>query len=102
MAMEVPAVAFAIPPVVELDNGSGALITVPPLDTQSFARAIEELAASPEMRQTIGAQGKTKVLKNFMVRKSMAQAVDHLSTVVNERLSAVRIARPSAEALLNP
>jgi hypothetical protein len=32
----------------------------------------------------------------------MAQAVDLLSEVVNERLSAVRIARPSAEALLNP
>jgi glycosyltransferase involved in cell wall biosynthesis len=102
MAMGVPAVAFAIPPVVELDNRSGALMTVPPFDTQSLARAIEELAASPETRQAVGARGKAKVLKNFMVRKSMAQAVDLLSEVVNERLSAVRIARPSAEALPNP
>jgi teichuronic acid biosynthesis glycosyltransferase TuaC len=102
MVMGVPAVAFAIPPVVELNNRSGALITVPPLDTASFAGAILQLAASPETRQAVGARGKAKVLKNFMVRKSMAQAVDLLSEVVNERLSAVRIARPSAEALLNP
>jgi teichuronic acid biosynthesis glycosyltransferase TuaC len=102
MAMGVPAVAFAIPPVVELDNHSGALITVPPLDAQSFARAIEELAVSPETRQAIGTKGKTKVLNNFMVRKSMAEAVDRLSALVNERVSAGRVARLSAEALPNP
>jgi teichuronic acid biosynthesis glycosyltransferase TuaC len=102
MAMGVPAVAFAIPPVVELDNHSGALLTVPPLDTQSFARAIVQLAASPETRQAVGAQGKAKVLNNFLVRKSMARAVDYLSEVVNERLFSVRAARPSAGALLNP
>jgi glycosyltransferase involved in cell wall biosynthesis len=101
MAMGVPSVAFAIPPVVELDNGSGALMTVPPLDAQLFARAIEELAASPETRQAIGAKGKTKVLKKFSVRKSMAEAVDRLSALVNERVSADRVARLSAEALPN-
>jgi teichuronic acid biosynthesis glycosyltransferase TuaC len=102
MAIGVPAVAFAIPPVVELDNRSDALITVPPLDAQSFAQAIVQLAASPETRQAVGARGRAKVLKNFMVRKSMAQAVDHLSSLVNERMAGVRIAPLSIEPAANP
>jgi teichuronic acid biosynthesis glycosyltransferase TuaC len=103
MAMGVPAVAFAIPPVVELDNGSGALVAVPPLDVRSFADAVLRLAASPEERHAIGARGKTKVLENFMVRTSMAKAVDHLSRLVKEPAAGAAAASLSAvDPSLNP
>jgi glycosyltransferase involved in cell wall biosynthesis len=101
MAMGVPAVAFAIPAVVELDNGSGALIAVPPRDARSFAQAIVQLAASPEGRYALGARGRVKVLENFMVRRSMAKAIEHLSGLVKERVAGVFASPLSVEPAAN-
>jgi teichuronic acid biosynthesis glycosyltransferase TuaC len=101
MAMGVPALAFAIPPVVELDDGSGALVAVRPLDTQSFARALVRLAASPTERHAVGAKGKAKVLENFMVRTSMAKVLDHLSRLVKERVAGAVTAPLSVEPAAN-
>jgi glycosyltransferase involved in cell wall biosynthesis len=85
MAMEVPAISFAIPPALEINNGSKALVTVPPTDSGLFAEAILHLAACPEERRSIAAEGKAMVLNSFMVRKSAARAVEHLSQLIKSR-----------------
>ena len=54
MVMGVPAIAFDIRPVLELEAGTGALVHVPQLDTTLFAEAIIRLAASPKERERIG------------------------------------------------
>jgi teichuronic acid biosynthesis glycosyltransferase TuaC len=101
MAMGVPAVTFAIPPVLELDGGSGALIAVPPLSADSFAHAILQLAASPESRRAIGGRGKAKVLQNFMVRASMSTALGYLSRTVKQCVSGAMASPVTAGAESN-
>jgi glycosyltransferase involved in cell wall biosynthesis len=79
MAMGVPAIAFGIPPVLELEAGMGALFSVPPFHPGPFAEAILRLAASRAERDRIGKMGRTRVMDRYMVRKNMAAALDHLS-----------------------
>jgi glycosyltransferase involved in cell wall biosynthesis len=79
MAVGVPAIAFAIPPVLEIDNGMGALIAVPPLDTALLAKAILHLSASPSERIRIGEIGRRTVLNRFMIKKNMATALRRLA-----------------------
>src|SRR5262249_12548810 len=74
MAMGIPAIAFAIPAVRELEAGTGGLALVPPLDCQAFANAILRLAASSDERIAIAQIGRTHVMQRFMVRKNMAEA----------------------------
>jgi teichuronic acid biosynthesis glycosyltransferase TuaC len=78
MAAGVPSVAYAIPPVLELDNRQGALKTVPPRDVSELARALVELARSAEQRRFIGAKGKERVLSHYQAKASMAEAVRRL------------------------
>ena len=85
MAMGVPAIAFAIPPVLEIDAGAGALVTVTPFDSELFGQAILRLAASPEERARIGAKGRALVMDRFMVKKNMATALERLAQVVKKQ-----------------
>ncbi len=82
MAMGVPAVAFAIPAVAEIEAGTGALLKVPPFDSTLFAQAILRLTASPGERLRIGERGRVQVMDRFMMRKNMAVAFRHLVRVV--------------------
>jgi len=84
MVMGVPAIAFGIPPILELDAGTGALITVKPFDAPAFARAIVELAASSDVRMDLGKRGRANVLDRFMVRKNMAHALDQVAVLVEK------------------
>ncbi|MGH7828204.1 MAG: glycosyltransferase [Candidatus Binatia bacterium] len=84
MAVGVPAVASAIPPILEIDGGTGALKVVPRLNIQSLAEAIGELATSPEKRRAIGEKGKKRVLSHYLAQDKMAEAVQKLSAVVDE------------------
>jgi len=84
MAMGVPAVAFAIPPVHEIDEDSGALVAVPPLDFASFAAALLRLAGSADERFRLAQKGKAQVMERFMVRKNMAKAVQYIACVVKQ------------------
>jgi glycosyltransferase involved in cell wall biosynthesis len=86
MAMGIPAVAFAIPPVLEIDAGSGGLIAVPPFDPVLLSEAILFLASSPDNRVRIGERGREQVLDRFMVRKNMASALDRITKRVQKRL----------------
>ena len=82
MAVGVPAVAFAIPAVLEIENGSEGLIAVPPFDVTLFSKAILNLASSPDDRIRIGRLGRAQVMDRFMVQKNMAQAFERLSQLV--------------------
>jgi glycosyltransferase involved in cell wall biosynthesis len=85
MVMGVPSIAFGIPPVLEIEAGTGGLVTVPALDSRLFADAILRLSESPDVRARIGERGKNRVMESFMVRKNMARAVDRVSEIVQKR-----------------
>jgi glycosyltransferase involved in cell wall biosynthesis len=79
MVMGLPAVAFAIPPVLEIEAGTGGLILVPPLDSHQLAEAILGLATRPDERCRLGERGKQRVLERFMGRTNMAEAIRRLA-----------------------
>ena len=89
MIMAVPSIAFAIPPVLAIDAGSGSLVTVPPLDASLFAEAILRLASSPDERIRIGKQGTLRVVERFIVHKNMAEAAEHIGQMVKRHASAI-------------
>ena len=88
MAMGVPSIAFAIPAILELESGTGAVALVPPLNAALFGQAILRLAASQDERARIGKIGKEQVMERFMVRKNMGKACAHLARIVGERRQA--------------
>ncbi len=81
MAMGVPAIAFGIPPVLEIEAGTGGLVLVPPFDCSQFAEAILRLAASPDGRARIGEKGRARIMDHYMVKKNMAAALKRLAQV---------------------
>jgi len=83
MAMGVPAIAFGIPPVLEIESGRGGLLTVPPFNATLFSEAIIRLAKSPQERTSIGERGKAKVMDRFMMQKNMPIAVQNLAKMVS-------------------
>src|SRR5262245_7075291 len=82
MSMGVPAVAFSIPPVVEIESNTGALVLVPPFDSKLFSEALLRLAASAAERARIGEAGKREVLNRYMIRKNTNLAFNHLQSLV--------------------
>jgi glycosyltransferase involved in cell wall biosynthesis len=84
MAMGVPSVAFAIPPIVELEAASGGVLLVPPLDTKTLSDAVLRLAASPTERTQIGKIGKQQIMARFMVKQNMARALEHIEQIVRK------------------
>ena len=49
MAMGVPAIAFAIPPVVEIESGRGGILKVPPLSIRRYSQKL--FSALPGLRK---------------------------------------------------
>jgi glycosyltransferase involved in cell wall biosynthesis len=82
LAMGVPAVAFAIPPVVEIAAGAEGVLLVPPQDVAGLAEALVRLAEAPDERARRGALGKNQVLERFMMHKNIAIALNWLTEVV--------------------
>jgi teichuronic acid biosynthesis glycosyltransferase TuaC len=78
MAMGVPSVAFAIPPVLELEGGTGALVAVPPFDSALFSQSLLHLADSPSNRSDLEKKGKARVTERYMMKKNMGSALDRL------------------------
>lgn len=81
MASGLPSLVYAIPPMLEIDNHLGALMMVPPRDVDGLARALGDLARSALLRRQIGKIGQTRVLRNYLARASMAEAVLRLSAL---------------------
>jgi glycosyltransferase involved in cell wall biosynthesis len=90
MATGLPAVVYAIPPMLDIDNGSGALMLVPPLDAGELCRCLGALVESPAQRQSIGKKAQRRVLNHFMARETMAEAVKQLALVVAKSRSTAR------------
>ena len=86
MAMALPAIAFAIPAVQELEAGTGSVVLVPPFDVRLFAEAIARVSTCPHQRRHVGAKAKSLVTERFLVRKNMAEALRRLK-LVSERTS---------------
>jgi glycosyltransferase involved in cell wall biosynthesis len=97
MAMGVPAVAFAIPPVVELEAGTGSLSIVPPFDSTQFSDAILGLAASPADRIHIGEKGRARIMSRYMVATNMAVVLDRLAGLIDPHA-----AKSSTQAAAGP
>jgi glycosyltransferase involved in cell wall biosynthesis len=93
MAMGVASVACAIPPVTEIDAGTGALVLVPPREPAPLAEALLRLAAAPAERAHFGALGRSQVLERFMVRKNTAVALAHLANLVSMKSMGERAVR---------
>jgi glycosyltransferase involved in cell wall biosynthesis len=91
-------VAYAIPPILELDNGLGALEIVPLRDVAALASALIELARSPERRSQIGEKGRARVLRHYQARDSMAEAARRLNGL--SKLAADPSSCPSREPFL--
>jgi glycosyltransferase involved in cell wall biosynthesis len=83
LAMGVSAVAFAIPPVVEIAAGAEGVLLVPLQDVTGLAEALVRLAAAPDERARRGALGKNQVFERFMMHKNMAIALDRLTDLVH-------------------
>ena len=79
--MGIPAVAFAIPSVLEIEGGTGGILAVQPFNSALFSEAILSLAGRPDDRVEIGELGRSCVLDRFMVWKNMAEAVRRLERV---------------------
>ena len=70
MACGVPVVATAVGGNVELVDRTNGIL-VPPGDHLALADALEQLLRNPELRRTLGKEGKRKILENFSWDKSM-------------------------------
>ena len=86
MAMGVPAIAFAIPPVVEIAAATGCMVAVTPFDSTLFSEAILRLAASPDERATLEGKGRARVMQQFMIQAKMAEALQRLAQTVPKRI----------------
>ena len=82
MAMGVPAIAFAIPPVQEIEAGSNALAVVPPFDTARFADELIRLATSQVERTVLGETGKAQIFERFILRKNIAKAFVQIEKMI--------------------
>ena len=84
MAAGLPVLAYAIPPVEEIDNG-GVLAKVPPRDVEALAQALVHLAKEPEYRTALGRAGRARVHAAFLAADQMARAAQRIVQVVANR-----------------
>jgi glycosyltransferase involved in cell wall biosynthesis len=86
MACQVPVVstrAGALPEVVGSDGSAGVL--VPPGNSESLARLIDELLDQPERRVEMGAAGRRRVEALFSWRRTAEQTVEVYRQAIAER-----------------
>ena len=79
--MALPSIAFAIPPVLEIDAGAGALLTVPTFDQEPFVAALLRLAESPAERHALGERGRRRVAERFLVKENMREVLIRLAAL---------------------
>lgn len=87
MSMGVPAIGFAIPPLKEIEAGTGCLVLVPPLDSVRFGEEILRLASDPGERARIGEIGRAQVMERFLIGRNMAAAFARISEIVEQRVA---------------
>jgi len=79
MAMSVPPVAFDIPPIREIESGTGALVCVEPFNTQEISKVLLRLVESETERQKIGAIAHDQVMNRFLTKNNMVRVLNLLS-----------------------
>ena len=84
MAAGLPVLAYAIPPIEEIDNG-GVLAKVPPRDVEALAQALVHLAKEPAYRAALGRAGRARVHAAFLAADQMARAAQRIAQVVANR-----------------
>lgn len=82
MAMSVPPVAFDIPPIREIEGGTGALVTVEPFNTQEISKVLLRLVENEEERQKIGASAREQVMNRFLSKNTMVRVLNILSQII--------------------
>lgn len=83
MAAGLPAVAFDIPAVQELDGGTSSLSVIESFDAGHFGREIADLAASRDKRIHAGEKGRKRVQQQFRIEKNMAEALAKIEKLVH-------------------
>jgi teichuronic acid biosynthesis glycosyltransferase TuaC len=99
MAMGLPAVAFAIPPVMEIEGGTGALLAVAPFDCRRYADAILELSGSESVRLQMAARAQEIVRRRFDIHRNMGTALLHLQRRI-ERKNPQALVESQRESIL--
>jgi teichuronic acid biosynthesis glycosyltransferase TuaC len=89
MIVGVPAVAFAIPPVVDIAGAAGALVLIPPFHTACFAEALVTLASSPSQQSQLRRLGQERVKEEFHTQKNMEKMLSYLGTIIKNRKGGV-------------
>jgi glycosyltransferase involved in cell wall biosynthesis len=84
MSMGVASVAYAIPPLVELEKASGGLMLVPTGDKQKLAEAILYLCSRPQERLRLGQEAKETIGEQFMVKKNTLEALRRMENLVRK------------------
>lgn len=85
MALGTAAVAFDIPPIMDIVSHGDCLAVVPSFDATAFGQALSELATSPERRQQLAVNGRQVVKEQFNIRSNMQKAMDMLETTISSR-----------------
>ncbi len=82
MAMGLPAVAFAIPALADMNDGEQTILLVPPLDVDKLSDSILRLVECPEAGLRLGAAARRHVMDRYMVKKNMSKALNYLRQAV--------------------
>jgi len=85
MAMEIPCIATYIAGVPELIENEIDGLLVPASDTEALSRGIARLMDDPELRRTIGAASRVKVLRDF----NLSRNAELLAGIFHERTAGV-------------
>jgi glycosyltransferase involved in cell wall biosynthesis len=87
MAAGVAGVAYAIPPVLELDGGREALALARPRDVADFSRALKELIRSPTERARLAERGRQRVMQDYLAERTLAEAVRRIALCIDGALA---------------
>jgi glycosyltransferase involved in cell wall biosynthesis len=87
MAAGVAAVAYAIPPVLELDGGRAALGLARPRNVADFSRALKELIRSPAERARLAERGRQRVMQDYLAERTLAEAVRRIALSIDGALA---------------
>jgi teichuronic acid biosynthesis glycosyltransferase TuaC len=100
MSTGLPALAYAIPPVEEIDNG-GALAKVPPHDIDALSHALVRLASDLEYRDALGRSGRARVHGAYLASAQMAQAAQRIAQIVAGKRPGSEVESRTALAVSN-
>lgn len=83
MAMEIPCISTFVAGIPELIDSGRNGILVPPSDANLLAEAIRTLATDPQLRLTLGAAGRRKVIDKYNLKPN----VERLGGIFQECIS---------------